>query len=113
MCRLWARWAFFVGIVVSFSVAVYPKDLNVALLDYSDKLDHAVVFFVSALLLKLGWNAKTLHVVVLLLFYGLLMEFIQMFLPVHTADWRDFIADIVGLAIGVMVGTVVQRRCKQ
>jgi VanZ family protein len=113
MCRRWARWAFFVGIAVSFGIAIYPKNLNIILLNYSDKLDHAVIFFLSAFFLKLGWNVQTVRIIVVLLFYGLLMEFVQIFLPAHTADWKDFIADIVGLVPGIMVGIVAQRKCKQ
>jgi len=112
-CSRLARLAFFVGIAVSFGISVYPGDPHIPLLEYSDKLDHAFIFFVSAVLLKLGWGIRTLYVVGLLLFYGALIEGVQFFIPIHhTADWRDFAADIAGMVPGLFVGNILLKWCR-
>lgn len=111
-CSKMARWAFYLGIAVSFALSVYPEDPHLPLLGYSDKLDHAVIFFLSAVFFKVGWNIRTVWLIGLLLFYGALIEGVQIFLPSHTSDWKDFLADIVGMIPGIFVGEWIRKGCR-
>ncbi len=43
-----------------------------------------------------------------LLAYGALIEVLQSFTPNRSADWRDLVADAVGLALGWGAGRLAQ-----
>jgi VanZ family protein len=107
-----ARWALYLGVAVSLALSVYPGDLHLPLLSYSDKFDHAVIFFLMAVCSKAGWHIRTVWLIGLLLFYGALIEGVQLFLPAHTSDWKDFLADIVGMIPGILMGNWIGRRCR-
>jgi len=42
-------------------------------------------------------------------FYGGLIEILQSFTPYHLAEWRDLLADVIGVAIGWGLFALSQR----
>jgi len=72
---------------------------------YSDKMAHAILFGVMAMLLNYSLKFKSikfwkfnlqLGAIIVLTFAGL-EEISQAFNPNRTLDWGDFIADVVGI----------------
>jgi hypothetical protein len=107
--KVW-RWLFILAVLVSFIFSVYPGGVHWPILRWSDKLDHTIVFMVSGFLLRLGWHLSWLKTFGLLMFYGALIELSQLFTVGHTADWMDFVADVVGLVLGLALTAFVKKR---
>jgi hypothetical protein len=62
---------------------------------------HLVSFMVLAVLaLMTRWPAPRWLIVVLLIAYGGMTEIVQNFLPSRTAEWGDWLQDVVGIGIG-------------
>jgi VanZ family protein len=62
---------------------------------------HASSFFMLAVLaLAARWPAPRWMIVALLVAYAGATEVAQIFLPPRTAEWQDWILDLVGIAVG-------------
>lgn len=69
----------------------------------NDKINHFIAFLELTLLAFLAWpGARLLYVVPPMLVFGLLIEFIQSFLPYREFSLMDVAADAVGVAAGVL-----------
>ena len=78
-----------------------------------DKSNHALAFAVLALLTNQAYPGRIATVLLGLLAFGGLIEILQSFTPDHVADWQDFLADGIGLALAwsfSMLGHGVARR---
>lgn len=77
-----------------------------------DKANHLAAFasltFVGLQCLRPG-RRRAWAVVIALLVYGLLIEAIQSQVPGRSADARDVLADMIGVAIGILVHALVTR----
>jgi VanZ family protein len=98
-------------VLISFVFSVYPGGIHWPILRWSDKLDHGVVFMTAGFLLRMGWNLSYVSAFGLLAFYGVFIEFVQIFTAGHTADWLDFAADISGLLFGLFLTYFARKRC--
>jgi VanZ family protein len=68
--------------------------------DMNDKLNHAIAFFMLALLVDLSFPAWTFRTKALVLIaYGLSIEIMQAYLPYRSCSLFDLGADAVGLAL--------------
>ncbi|MBN2824661.1 MAG: VanZ family protein [Campylobacterales bacterium] len=74
---------------------------------YSDKIAHAILYGVMAMLLNYSLNFRTIRfwkfnlqlgAIIVLTFAGL-EELTQAFNPNRTLDWGDLIADVVGVVL--------------
>ncbi|RLV50698.1 VanZ family protein [Nocardioides mangrovicus] len=76
----------------------------------SDKVVHAGLFFLLALTGRwAGLSTATLAVELVL--YAAASEVLQSVLPIHRdGDVRDALADVAGLAMGLVVARLVRRR---
>ena len=76
----------------------------------SDKLDHFAAFgslaFVAVL--GVGWHAWQ-RIALALLGYGVLIEFVQAFIPTRTAEALDVLADSVGITLGLAATRLILR----
>ena len=91
-------------------LAVVPGDaLPQSLFGFWDKAQHVLAFSVMAVLGVLAYRGRWVRVAFGLLLYGLLIEFIQSFLPWRSAEVLDFVADSVGLALGEIIGYYVAK----
>lgn len=69
-----------------------------------DKSDHLLAF---AVLTTLGCRAYPAHIAAVLVglfFYGGLIEVLQSFTPYRLAEWKDVIADGLGIIVGYGLG---------
>lgn len=68
-----------------------------------DKSNHALAFLVLGYLGSLCWPAVAPRVVVALAAYGAAIEVAQATLTTtHVGDWKDWVADLVGLLLAVL-----------
>lgn len=67
-----------------------------------DKLKHSFAFFTLYVLFSLSYEKQTItYKSLLLLFYGILIEFIQYFIPNRFFSFLDLLADAIGILIGI------------
>ncbi len=75
----------------------------VGAIPYGDKLGHATLYGVMAMLLNYGLSYRKIKGVqlgaVLVLTFAILEEFSQIYIPSRTFDLYDILADIVGVVI--------------
>jgi VanZ family protein len=68
-----------------------------------DKSNHFLGFCVLAILGLLAYPARLFHVVIGLLVYGGAIELLQSLTPHRLGDWADWLADAIGVAIGMAI----------
>ncbi|GJG98869.1 VanZ family protein [Cupriavidus pauculus] len=74
-----------------------------------DKSNHLLAFGVLAVLGVRAWPGRAWHVVVGLIAYGGMIEFLQSLTTYRDASWLDLLADGVGIAIGLALSYRVIR----
>ena len=77
-----------------------------------DKVRHLLAFSTLALVASLGWTPgrrTTLYVACGLMAYGLLIELVQTLLPTRSGSAADWLADGVGIAIGLLMFRALRR----
>ena len=85
------------------------------LVNFNDKLNHIVAFFVLAFLFQKAYNIKNIFVLIsLLLFIGAFIEIYQLFfVPGRSFSLKDFLADCIGILIYFIVDFIVKSRRKK
>ncbi|MFO1330150.1 MAG: VanZ family protein [Rubrivivax sp.] len=74
-----------------------------------DKANHAMAFAVLALLAEGGWGpGRARAIAAALLAYGALIELLQTQLPPRSGEWGDWLADAVGVALGLLAARAVR-----
>ena len=77
-----------------------------------DKANHALAFISLAVSANLGWSgspARLVGVWLTLLALGGGIEIAQLFVPPRSAEWNDWLADALGIAIGAMLALIALR----
>jgi VanZ family protein len=97
--RAGCRWAFAVGLVVVMALALMPPQLPLPTTGW-DKANHALAFGVLAVLGLVAYPEHKAAMLGGLLAYGGLIELLQGLTGYRTAEWLDWAADAVGLALG-------------
>ena len=75
----------------------------------NDKLNHALAFFTLSLMARLLWpRAKLAILFILLTLFGGGIELLQLTMGFgREADWMDFAADVVAIAVGILAGSAL------
>lgn len=102
------RFLFVAAAVAIYILALLPQ-AQAPQLHWSDKVSHLLAFMVLALLLRKGFGISYLKSVLLLIFYGGLIEVSQYFTPDRSAEWADIGADTVGILIGLTLYRYLRR----
>jgi len=71
----------------------------------NDKLMHVLVFMVLMLLWQLSFWQRTATGLLTMTVYGGLVELAQHYLTVRTGDWWDWLADICGIILALLLWT--------
>jgi len=71
----------------------------------NDKLMHLLVFLVLTLLWQLSFRARTIAGLLTMTAYGGLIELAQHYLTARTGDWWDWLADISGILLALLLWT--------
>lgn len=98
------RWLAIGWTIVILIGCLTPHDhLPDLLLSWSDKLQHAAIFgLFTVLWIRAGWSLWAAVVIGIL--FGGLIEVLQYILPINrSADWRDLLADAVGVVLGAVL----------
>ena len=95
---------FIAALCAIYLLAVLPSD-SVPGIQLWDKLNHALAFFVLAVLMAKAWPAAAMFKLRLgtLLLYGLAIELSQLLLPYRDASWQDMVANGFGLLLYVLL----------
>ena len=107
--RTYCRWLFAVGLVVVLALALAPPQVPTPTTGW-DKANHALTFTVLALMGLAAYPRRIAPVLLGLLLYGGAIELLQGFTDYRTAEWLDWGADSVGLALGSMLTRFSARR---
>jgi VanZ family protein len=96
--RTYIRWAFFICLAVVLALSLMPPEPLPT--TGWDKANHALAFAVLAMLGCRSYPGRQVSVLLGLLAYGVLIEFLQSLTGYRTAELLDVVADGVGLVIG-------------
>ena len=90
-----------------------PSDNLSTILEIGDKLKHFIAYFILAILLGLNlhfqdkWKSISINYLIYTFIicttYGVLDELHQMLVPNRSAEFYDWIADLLGSSIGVIL----------
>lgn len=106
------QWGFVSALCAIYILAILPSD-SVPGIQLWDKLNHALAFFVLALLMAKAWPSAEVswQQLALLLCYGLFIELSQALLPYRDASWQDMVANACGLLFYILIHfTIAQWR---
>jgi len=80
-----------------------------------DKADHVAAFVALGLLGLPSWPAHRSRVLAGLLAYGALIELLQGFTVHRQGDWRDLVADAIGIGLAALAfaGWQLRRRAQE
>lgn len=82
-------------------------------LPHLDKLRHLLAFASLALVAALGWPpswSTKVRIVGGLMLYGLFIELMQTQLPTRTGSIGDWLADAIGIGLGLLLHQALRRR---
>ncbi len=119
---LWYQAPFLAACIAIFAVSSLQRVPEVPLPVLQDKIPHAIVFGILAVLAhRAFFNQGRIPVLARVpmtsaflfsLFYGALDELHQYYVPGRNTDIWDLVADVVGAAIGLAILSVILRRRK-
>ncbi len=93
------RLLFIVLLVAVFWLALMPAPNIAQLVSWQDKVEHAVMFGILALLALVSWPRHPIQIAAGLLLYGAAMEIAQSQTRHRFGDPWDWVADAVGLLV--------------
>lgn len=94
--------AVFVGTLVP--AFWFRGDLSLQILIDSDKLAHFLTFLLLTVWFSGQYSARSWWRIALgLLIFGIAIELCQRLTSYRSAEWLDLIADIVGIAVGLVI----------
>lgn len=105
--RFW-RLALLLLLGVVTYLALTPKPQAPLSLGW-DKLNHLFAFTVLAAVGAMGFARAWTRLALGLLAFGVLIEILQSFTPHRSAEWRDLLADLLGIALGLAVACGTSR----
>ncbi|NPA58288.1 MAG: VanZ family protein [Aquificae bacterium] len=92
----------YTAVVLFFSFIPSPE------IGVSDKLIHFIEFFIFAVLVKEAYSTSYWGAFFYSLFLAVFIEAVQFFLPYRTADYGDFLADLLGITSGLFMYFVIK-----
>ena len=99
--------SFKIILVISVPIITILSIHEVNLESSTNFLDKALHFLCFTYLPLITWLSrilsKDLHVYVIVLAYGILIEIVQRFLPYRSFEYLDIFADFVGIIAGLMI----------
>ena len=111
--RVWLFWLCFVALnALALSPAPYLPPLEI--FNWWDKAQHAIGFGTLTVLAVLAYpGVPKLRIALLLCAQGVLIELLQYLGGYRFGDWQDALADGVGVALGLLLVTLIKRWAAQ
>jgi len=100
LARRWLKALFAAAVAGVLVFALWPVEELPPLQTGWDKADHLAAFAALAMLGFAAWPERRLRVVAWLLVLGAAIELLQGLTGYRTMDWRDFVADGLGVVLG-------------
>jgi len=97
------RIIFWFALVASYILALLPQDVAPQFERLSDKTLHFFAFAVLMLLLMLSYRIIWWKGALWLLGYAIFIELSQACTPTRCSDMIDVVADVIGMAIGLLL----------
>jgi VanZ family protein len=97
------RIIFWIALVGSYIAALLPQNVAPSIGDLSDKTVHFIAFAVLMLLLMLAYRIRWWQGSLYLFFYAVWIEITQYCTPTRCAETLDVVADVIGIAIGLLL----------
>jgi len=101
------------AVVAILVLALWPTSESMPLHTAWDKADHVAAFAALTILGLRAWPSCPLRVLSGMFLYGVLIEVLQAFTSWRRGDWRDVVADVVGLALGILLLRAWERRRRE
>lgn len=99
--------------IILFIATTLPSTPYVEVLEISDKLKHLSAYMILAILLSLNlhfqekWKSPSKfylsYTFIICITYGVLDEIHQIFVPNRTGEFLDWVADLTGTLIGILI----------
>jgi VanZ family protein len=99
-------WALCLSIFVG---ALLPNDVAQPVFPHSDKALHAAVFGCLTFVGCAAYSPRFLTITLFLVFLGGAIEVAQGFAPGRAQEVADFIADLIGIVLGLLIRRAVFR----
>jgi len=96
-------------LIVVYIAAILPSNLAPIVPELSDKAHHVFAFVVLGLLLRLAYRLNYWYALVLLTSFGGFIELSQYFTPTRCAEYKDIVADLIGVFIGFKIYKYLRR----
>lgn len=92
---------------------IEPSFLQSLLFDGADKIVHAGIFTVLAVLYYISYKPKFIRILLLVAIVGILIEIFQKLLPTgRSFEWLDWIFDLLGGVLGLLIIYINSRKRK-
>ena len=106
------RALFWLALIISYISAIVPQDIAPTIGSLSDKTIHFIAFAVLTLLLRFSYSITWLQTFLLLFMYAIFIEFSQLFTLNRSAELLDVVADVIGIGIGLLFYSLIERVIK-
>ena len=106
------KWAIFFWILISLVtflllIELPPKPQTIP---YLDKIQHAIIFIILMLSAAMAWKPHRYWLAAALILYGASTELLQgMFTITRLASVSDWLADVAGICIGLLIFVIYQK----
>ena len=109
--ELFFRVLFFIALALVLFLTLNPSPPTLPVDRFGDKFEHALAFSALAGLAGLGFSrASELRILERLSFVGAMIEVVQAIPEMHrSCEWRDWVADTLGIAFGLGILRLVLR----
>ena len=98
---------FWTALVSSYILAILPQSEVPKITPLSDKGNHFIAFATLTLLLFYAYRVSYVKNTLLMFFYGLWIEFSQLFTVNRQGEWADVVADTIGILIGLIIYWII------
>jgi len=96
---------FFLFLILAFTLVFISEDIRNLIMSNTkiDSIGHIIGFFCLAWILSSFVKLPLLNTAICLVFYAVLSEIGQYYLGFRNGEFRDFIADIIGILLFVIL----------
>lgn len=109
------QWFFWVLLFFSAVFSMTPVEYlgAIPIFDWWDKAQHALAFAILGFLAWLAFPQNRSFSMMALLIYGGLIEILQWLTPWRFGEWADWLADVLGLSIVILLGLIFKRKSQR
>ncbi|MFC1669793.1 VanZ family protein [Spirochaetota bacterium] len=99
----------FWALIIIISYMAFTPLLVPVVASVNDKLNHAVAFFVLLFIGQKAFDLSILKLIILLFIYGLLIETVQLFLPLREFSIFDILFNCLGMGLYFSIDFIYKR----